>query len=349
MNSYNNLYDVEENSGAMTQDQTLGPDWFFQAANYKAKFNNWVIATKDQHSWRERERKHGRVGSQTQCRVNVSLHQGWELRQYAEVSIRSVTKGPCGEDANPTVALLGDNGTFNREIVTGCAWTIRDTGFGRIVLMWRVGGSNKKDAVKEASLAPHLWLSASWLGMSPFVPVCDWLEMSPFVPVCDSTAYHTLHQNWADEDPEHSPPKLWPGYTSFQEAALTQALHHFLIWFLFFKWGLPRCPGWPQIRGPPTSVSWAVSNLVGLHRGNKNMVSREQNGLEWAWEDWPCHNNRTLDVECPTSLSFCQSCAFSFSSLCRAAVQGNPSSSLHGMRTYQLVNNSARIIINYYQ
>lgn len=118
MDSYNNLYDAEENSEAKTEDQTLGPDWFFQAANDKAKFNNWVIATKDQHLWRERKRKHGRAGSQTQCRVNVSLHQGWELRQYAEVSIWSVTKGPCDEVTNPTVALLGDTETFNRESVT---------------------------------------------------------------------------------------------------------------------------------------------------------------------------------------------------------------------------------------
>lgn len=76
MDSYNNLYDVEENSEAKTEDQTLGPDWFFQGAKYKAKFNNWVIGTKGQHSWQERKRKYGRVRSQIHCRINVSLRQG---------------------------------------------------------------------------------------------------------------------------------------------------------------------------------------------------------------------------------------------------------------------------------
>lgn len=47
----------------------------------------------------------------------------------------------------------------------------------------------------------------------------------------------------------------------------------------------------------------------------------------------PVTVNRTLDVEYPTSLSFCQSSVVSFSSLCGTAVQGNPSVSLHGTQT----------------
>lgn len=190
-------------------------------------------------------------------------------------------------------------------------------------------------AVKEASLTPHFLLLASWL------------ETSPFVPVWDSRAYHILQQNWADEDTEHSFQYRDLDTPPFRKLLW---LRHFtifsLILFAFSNEVCQVAPGRPQIRDPPTSVSWVVSNLVVLHRGNKNMVSRGQDDLEWAWEDWPCHNNRTLDVECPTSLSFCQSSGFRVSSLCRAAVWGNPSGSLHGIQTYQLVNNSARIIIN---